>query len=270
MSFSVVARLAAVLALATACFASVAPARAVARATEAELSAITERGRALYDYDTAAADASDAVVPKAGSDTHNLGSFIGRKSEAGWTFDFGKLDGDKATFLVAFRAVRGQGAQGFEVTKFETPIAGDDFDAAAARGVALAAIDFGPVNRSYNYAVLPAPDGNFYIYYYPAQTNSRVHPLGGDERYIVSADGRTLVEKHRMHRAILEPELAVKPGYTLTSGVHTDIFSDVPEDTDVFHVLIRRPRMPEYVAAHGEMFLIKIDGSIEDKGVVKS
>jgi len=254
------------LALAIASFTCVVPAQAAA--TSAELAAITERGRALFEYDAAAADASDAVVPKVGSDKSNMGFFIGRKSDAGWTFDFGKLDADKAAYRVAFRALRAPGSRVFDVTKFDAPIAGDDFDAAAARGVALAATDFGPVNRSYNYAALPAPEGNFYVYYYPAQT-TRVHPLGGDERYLVSADGRSLLDKHRMHRGIFDQAPEVKPGYTLSAGTHSDIFSDVPEDTDVFHVLIRKPRMAEYVATRNrEMFLINIDGSIEDRGPV--
>jgi hypothetical protein len=242
---------------------------AQAAATSAELAAITERGRALFEYDAAAADSTDAVLPRAGSDTSNMGFFIGRKSEAGWTFDFGKLDADRTTYRVAYRAVRASGSKAFEVTKFETPIAGDDFDAGAARGVQLAATDFGPVNRAYNYAVLPAPEGNFYVYYYPAQT-TRIHPLGGDERYLVSADGRSLLDKHRMHRGIFDqapPE--PQPGYKIVFGNHTILYSDVPEDTDVFHVLIRRPKMAEYVGTRNhEMFLINLDGSIEDKGPV--
>lgn len=257
----------AVIVLAAACLFAV-PAAAAAPDLSNDLSAISSRGRALFEYDAEAADASDAVLAKAGSDTSNLGSFIGRKSGESWTFDFGKLDADGSSYRVAYRAVRAARGAAFEVTKYDTPIAGDDFEAASSRGIALAAADFGPVNRAYNYAVLPAEDGKLIIYYYPAQTNTRVHPLGGDERYLAANDGRTLLAKHRMHRAILEQPSAVQPGQSLAAGVHTDIFGDVPEDTDVFHVLIRVPHVPEFVVIRGRMFYIEINGSIQDRGMV--
>jgi hypothetical protein len=43
--------------------------------------------------------------------------------------------------------------------------------------------------------------------------------------------------------------------------------SDVPEDTDVFHVLARRPQRPEIILTRNKkMYEISVDGTIhEDK-----
>ena len=70
-----------------------------------------------------------------------------------------------------------------------------------------------------------------------------------------------------MHNSILYLEnAAVPPGAQTAALWHTDLFSNVPEDTDVFHVLASSPRFPEYVAASGQLYLIAPDGTITYKG----
>jgi len=91
-----------------------------------------------------------------------------------------------------------------------------------------------------------------------------VYPYGGDVRYLMSADGKTVVEKHQMHKAVLESIPASVPsGTKAAGGFHSDIFGDIPEDTDVFLVLARQPKVPEYVVARGKMFVVAVDGSIK-------
>lgn len=242
-------------------------------ATVADLAQITARGRALYAYDAAAAAASDAVVAltKTKKMPGGAGYYVGHVEHDQWIFDFGALSADGATLTLFAQARENGGSGKFDAQLFASPQPGSPFDLAAARAVNLATTDFGPVQRPYNYAELQQPNGTFYVYEYPAQTDSNIHPLGGDERYIVSADGKTILDKHRMHRTILEiPTSRPQAGLTLDSTVHSDIFSDVPEDTDVFNVLIRRPSVPDYVVGtSGEMYLIQTDGTIVDKGNVK-
>jgi hypothetical protein len=68
---------------------------------------------------------------------------------------------------------------------------------------------------------------------------TRIGPLGGDKRFKVSSDGLTLIDGHRMHRTILmlDPASGGPPGSSTQALFHTDIYSTLPEDTDVFHVL---------------------------------
>ncbi len=235
----------------------------------ADLGQITARGRALFAYDAAAAAATDAVKAAVASAPMppGQGLYLGHLDQNGvWIFDFGTISPDRATFTVYFRAAEvAPRTTKFTVTKLAPAEAGTPYDLSAARAAMIAQGDFGRVTRPYNFAILPLPNGNMYVYLYPAQTDPRIHPLGGDERYLVSPGG-ALLEKHRMHQRVLDVPINVPAGLTLQAGFHTDIFSGTPEDTDVFHVLIRRPPLSEYVSAQGELYLIQTDGTIVDKG----
>ncbi|MCP9495997.1 MAG: hypothetical protein MSG64_16235 [Pyrinomonadaceae bacterium MAG19_C2-C3] len=72
--------------------------------------------------------------------------------------------------------------------------------------------------------------------------------LGGDVRYLISKDGTTIVERRQLHNTIIEFR---KPPQIEAAKIsfHTAVLDDVPEDTDVFHVLVRTPRVPELVAS---------------------
>lgn len=48
----------------------------------------------------------------------------------------------------------------------------------------------------------------------------------------------------------------------IDSGYHTAVLDDIPEDTDVFHVLSREPSVPELIATKQYVFQIKPDGTI--------
>jgi hypothetical protein len=103
-----------------------------------------------------------------------------------------------------------------------------------------------------------------YVYVLPAQTQDGVYPLGGDVRYLLSSDGSSITEKRQLHKAIIEirPDSSPK-GTRPAGGYHTHVLSDVPEDTDVFHVLTRKPPQPEYIGTKSKtMYIINTDGTI--------
>lgn len=51
----------------------------------------------------------------------------------------------------------------------------------------------------------------------------------------------------------------------MAAGVHTHILSDVPEDTDVFYVLTRKPSIPEMIGTRSHKFYeISTDGTIRE------
>ncbi|MCY7347483.1 MAG: hypothetical protein LH614_14865, partial [Pyrinomonadaceae bacterium] len=45
------------------------------------------------------------------------------------------------------------------------------------------------------------------------------------------------------------------------TGYHTAILDDVPEDTDVFHVLAREPKIPELVVTSKYVYRVAEDGT---------
>ncbi|GAC1632968.1 MAG: hypothetical protein NVS9B14_06990 [Candidatus Acidiferrum sp.] len=229
--------------------------------TPAELSAITERGILLNEYDQAAWHASDAVQT-ANPKTVEGQLYIAKKENGRWTVVFGKLTADKSLFEIHYEAVQQEKPGEFRVSQEYAQRAENGFYLFAARAIELAKHDFRGENRAYNIAVLPAPLGQLFVYIYPAQTKPRVYPLGGDVRYLISADGTKIVETRQMHKSILESGAPTGRGKKLVAGFHTHVLSDLPEDTDVFHVLTQDPRVPETVGTQHFLFQVLTNGSI--------
>ena len=101
--------------------------------TRDELARITERGRLLAGYDTAAWHASDAVQakhPKEGSFVR----YIARRTDRGWVVAFGRIDEEQNTFLVSFEATQGKGPDDFKDTASDPPKPDTGFFRSAARG----------------------------------------------------------------------------------------------------------------------------------------
>jgi hypothetical protein len=228
------------------------------------LAAITRRGVALAEYDTAASHASDAVEashPPEGS----VRRYVARKTDQGWVVDFGKLSEDGSAFDVSREAIQSGSSSQFAVTAFDTVRPDTGWDLAAARGIDLALKDFRGANRPYNVAVLPNESGNLFVYVYLAQTQVGVYPYGADVRYRISADGNSILEKRQLHKSVIEAP-PIPPSPKPAGGYHTHVLSDLPEDTDVLLVLQRVPRTPEFVGAGGYVFKVDEDGTITIAG----
>ena len=229
----------------------------------AELAAISERGRALAAYDQAAWHATDAVQmanPKTAQGQHYLARVEGGR----WTVVFGALNAERSAFLIEYQAVEQPGKPGqFEVQRDDPRREDGGFYLFAARALELALADFGGIARPYNAAVLPAAEGRLYVYLYPAPVKANVYPLGGDVRYLVSADGGKILDRRQLHNALIETGPA--RGKKVVGGVHTHSLSDVPEDTDVLHVLQQNPPRPEIVGTAHFVYEIGVDGAIRVK-----
>ena len=252
----------------SATLASGASAQTVSAPSAAELSAITERGILLNEYDQAAWHASD-VVQTANPKKIEGQKYIAKKENGRWTVVFGKLTADRKLFEIHYEAVQQQRPKEFKASEEYAQRADDGFYLFAARAIELAQKDFRGENRPYNMAVLPAPQDQLFVYIYPAQTKARVYPLGGDVRYLISADGMKIIEKRQMHKSILETGALNEKGKKIVAGFHTHILSDLPEDTDVFHVLTQDPRVPEMVGTPHFLFHILADGTITLEKVKK-
>lgn len=230
-------------------------------AAQIELDEITARGKMLYAYDVAAWHSTDAVLalsPPEGSFTN----YIGKNTDHGWTVAYGKLNDKKDKFLIAYEAVQGAKPEEFKVNKYDQPKENTDFYLFAAKAIEIVLANFQGENRPYNVAVLPTKDEQFHVYLLPAQTEEKVFPVGGDVRYLISKDGSKIVQKRQMHRAIIE--FSVPPDVkNLETGYHTAILDDVPEDSDVFHVLTRTPKISELVITNKFVYSISPDGTIK-------
>lgn len=234
--------------------------------TSEQLAAISERGRLLYEYDQAAWHASDAVQMANPKNVEGQ-RYIAKKENGKWTVVFGKLNDDRTRFGISYEADEQATLRQFSVRQEPAKREDEGIFLYAARAIEIAMKDFGTTNRPYNVAVLPAPADQLFVYVYPAQTKARVYPLGGDVRYLVSPDGANVVEKRQMHKTIIET--ASKTGKKTVSGFHTHVLSDLPEDTDVFHVLTQDPPFSEMVMTAHFLYRVKTDGTIQIEKTMK-
>lgn len=228
----------------------------------ADLNAITERGILLNEYDQAAWHASDAVQT-ANPKTVEGQRYVAKKENGKWNVVFGKLNAEKNLFQINYEAVQQAKPQEFSVSAEPAQRTDNGFYLFAARAIDAALQDFQGENHPYNVAVLPAPQEQLFVYVYPAQTKPRIYPLGGDVRYLFSADGTKIMEKRQMHKSIIEA--TSPPKEKVVFDYHTHVLSDLPEDTDVFHVLTQDPRKPCMVMTAHFMYEIGSDGAISIK-----
>lgn len=233
--------------------------------TRDSLAGITQRGRMLASYDSAAWLATDAVVARQPA-RDEIRGYLAFKRDGEWVVTFGRMSDDGRTYLIAYEARRNSpGMRSFDATHYAPPRAETGELAQAARALDVARAAFGSVTRPYNAAVLPTNDGEWFVYLMPAQTKPGIFPLGGDVRFRVSADGREIRATHRMHNAVIEFGTradTMQKGFVLAAGVQTAILDNVPEDTDVFHVLVRQPRVAQYVVTDAFVYRIETSGDI--------
>ena len=222
------------------------------------LAGVTARGRLLAAYDRAAWHGTDAFFALKPALT-DANSMLARQQPDGhWIVDFGRLTAARDTLYLVYEAVEAGRPDSFTARKLDppTPVLGDERLAAVALHTSLD--DFGTQQRAYNSYVLPRDDRKFWVFFLPAPTNQLLYPLGADVRFLISADGRQILEKHPMHHALLNMALPDSALY----GLNTVLVDDVPQESDVFLTLTRTPHRPELVATAHYDYEIAVDGSI--------
>jgi hypothetical protein len=230
-----------------------------------ELAAIAERGRAIAAYDQVAWHATDSVEalhPKDGL----VEMYIGRHTNEGWVVAFGKLNAAKDAFLLAFEVTPGADIKNPPVKINDPAVEDRDQWLHIARAVDITRSTFNNQGRPYNDAVLPAPGGGWYVYFYPGATSNDVFPTGADTRFRVSGDGTKIEETHKMHVSLLE--FKSDPAKKVEMTYHTAILDDAPEDTDVANVLMMGG-IPQMIATHNFMYRINADGTPVYLGTTK-
>lgn len=247
------------VALAIVFFTSVAVGQRTAPAPKVELERITERGRQLAEYDVAAWHATDAVLELKPEES-NVSRYIARKADSKWTVVFGRQNEKRDRFLIAYEATQGLSPTEFAVKKYQPPKEDTEFYSTAAKAIDVSLADFRGENRPYNVAALPADANQIYVYVLPAQTKADVYPLGGDVRYLVSQDGSRIIGKRQLHKAIIE--FSSSEDQQMVAGFQTAVLDDVPEDTDVFLVLTRKPSVPQYIGTRKYVYRIEVDGTV--------
>lgn len=229
-----------------------------------ELNAITARGRELAAYDLVARGATTALLTKRPS-KDDVNTCVVLRNRDGWHVSFGKLNEKRTAFIAAYDVACRNDLTAYTVRKNIPPAPDTSGLLLRALAAETARAKFTPVaQRPYTSMVLPSVEGKMWVYLYPSQTRNDVFPLGGDTRFLVSADGKTVLEKRQMHVSILD--LATPTGKQPTYGYHTAVIDDRPEDTDIMYVLGRVPRVPEMIKTNSLVFKVDTTGNIECLG----
>jgi hypothetical protein len=235
-------------------------------AIQQQLDEISARGRALAGYQRAAWTASRQLLAT-NPDPWKVQRYVAYHADSGWVVAFGRLSTDRDTFYVSHiaipAAVNGQRVDStFEFQTFAEPGPDTDFLARAARAMDAATMALGVTPRAYTAAAIPNENGEWLVYLTPSADAANVWPLGDDVRYRLSADGRRVLETHRMHVGMLEADRGTSGDARLVAKRGGKALRDLPEDSDVFHVLMNRPAVAEVVVTARRQYRIDVDGSI--------
>jgi len=247
------------LSIAVALLPQLAVAQTVPLPADSVLDAVTARGRALAAYDQAAWHATDAVLALKPDLTAANTMLALQQPDGHWVVHFARLNAAQDSLVLVFEAVEAGRSDSFLVHTRLPPAPLPDSELRAARAIRTAGADLGSAPEGpFNSYFLPRTDGSFWVYFLPAQQDAREVRHGADVRYLVSPDGRRILDKHRMHRALLNAAL---PDSAVT-GWHTVITEDLPQDSDVFLVLTRTPRRPELIATEHFFYTVAVTGAI--------
>jgi hypothetical protein len=234
--------------------------------TDSVLAPISARGRAIAGYERAVWGANAKLLASA-PDSKLVQRYVAFRTDTGWTVAFGELSASRDTFFVSHLAAPSliDGCRIDSVMHVETlavPRADTGYLARAARAIDTAAALFGPTRRPYDRVVLAAPDGSWWVYLLPAPDGLGSYPLGNDVRYRVTADARQVLEARRLHLGIVEFDRSNRPDAQYAASSHNTQVGNLPEDTDVSHVLTRRPLVLGYVFTTQFLYMINEDGSM--------
>jgi hypothetical protein len=234
--------------------------------SQQELDVVTSRGRALAGYQRAAWTASMQLL-STNPDPWKVQRYVAYHADSGWVVAFGRMNAQRDTFYVSHigvpAAVNGQRVDSlFEFETFAQPGPDTDFLVRAAKAMDLAVLTHGPSSRPYSAAAIPNENGEWLVYLTPSADAANVWPLGDDVRYRVSSDGTRILETHRMHTGMVATGNDVSTTQLTTRRTGKPLH-DLPEDSDVFHVLMSRQPRPMSVATRHFNYLIDVDGSIK-------
>ncbi|MBI5172327.1 MAG: hypothetical protein SFV17_19845 [Candidatus Obscuribacter sp.] len=257
-----------------------------APASQAELAAIEERGEKLYLYEIALSASLQALQQsniKTGSandgDRENFSSLV-QLDQRGFRTAFGRLGGEQHCYFIDFlvegkwQNTPNKTASTGKAVFLSPPKEDQSTFLAMARALSLVKEDKEALlpYKNHHYAVLPGKSADsFYVYFYPRPKDKDSYFLGHDLR--VQVEANKVKERRVMHRTILSfPNKTKKNEGRLqpVMGVHSAVVDELPEDTDVMHVLLRKPATNEMVITKTYLYEIEKSGRIKYRGPIKS
>lgn len=228
---------------------------------DSKLRKVESLGRQLYEYDMASWAASDSLMTRK-PDESTLGTFLAVRESGIWKVGFGKLSDDANSFLLYHEAVYNPKKQTCKVTSFKEPKKNTGFYFKAAKALEKMFKVVKPEAQPYNFAVIPSGSDNLYLYYYPAQASYDTYRFGGDVRYTFNTKSNSITDTLRLHEAILNMPYVKDKTQEINATLSSAIVTDIPVETDVLYVLLRKFPAEHRVATKKGIYVITPEGKI--------
>lgn len=211
-------------------------------------------GRVIYDYDQAAAKATDiALANRTFKRDKRVHGWITSAQSGGITTMFIGSDGDSVpTVLYEVSSATNFALSAIEVPR---PLSAVQYGQFKARQTAFAALA-SPCSKSYNTVVLPVESGqalSWRVYLLPGTTKKGGVPLGGYYRYDVSSDGGSITSQRAFTRSCLELANSKRTAALMV----THLLDPQPTEVHVFANLLAGK--PLYVGTTDNGMLWKIE-----------
>jgi hypothetical protein len=213
-------------------------------------------GQAIYGQDTAAWYATDALVAALSPDElATVRGWVVEPSGRNLRVRFLKTAGDgvEAGWDIVMDGQRA----GPVVPASEPGLT--ESESLQYRARQTAAANPGPLRCSpkANSVVLKDPDSDgWLVWILTSTTDANIVPVGGNYRYLISADGGTVLRRDQLSNGCLNlPKQASAPGGAPAAMVVSQIVSAGPVETHVF--LSLQNRIPIYVSAGDKLFAVE-------------
>jgi hypothetical protein len=219
-------------------------------------------GLLLFVHDSIGARATDAVHRKQRNFDPRVRGWLTLRSGEGWVVPFLTNDGGAIAALYRVRFASSADAEP-EVEVLDNPEPVDEtiarmFD---ARETAKHQ-SFRVCSNHYNTVVLPGAEigqDGWLVYLLAATTEPGVVVSGGHHRFLVSADGRNVVDHFQFTKACLTLPAPKPPaGARVTGAMITHLTSETPTEVHVYLSLLHH--MPFYVSLPKTRTLWEVDG----------
>jgi hypothetical protein len=219
-------------------------------------------GQALFEHDSVGARATDAVYRKVHTLDPRVHGWLTLKSGDSWVVPFLSSEGGatSALYRVKFDSFS-DAAPKVEVLDAPAPVDETTARMFTARETAMRQ-DFQRCSKNYNTVVVPAAElgkDGWVVYLLAATTETGVIVSGGHHRFVVSADGRSVVDRFQFTNACLTiPSPKLAEGERVAGSMVTHLTSEAPTEVHVFLSLLHH--VPFYVAVAAPRALWEVEG----------
>lgn len=226
-----------------------------------ELVQISNKGKRLFEYDSACWVATDSLLKL--NPSPPFSHFIAQNNSEGWQIGFGLLDTINNCYKLAYEVFLDNDLVFLSLRESKGELADTGYYYKAAMAIEKVIQNFQGEYSPYNYALSELNGHKISVYLYPGQTTYEYYRLGGDFRFEYDCMTEQITDTIKLHNSVLQlPYVPNKGGEEPVATYHNAVASVLPVETDIFYVLSRKFEGQHYVLTNDWAFIISPGGNI--------